>query len=70
MATPFHKAKQGVPAPGSEATLAQNSDAVQTLVIHLKVTGTAANVLADWNTILATNFASPSAEASWDKAQG
>jgi len=70
MATPFHRAKAGVPAPGSEATNAQNSDPVQTVVIHVKVTGTAANVLADWNTIIGTNFASPSAEASWDKAQG
>lgn len=68
MATPVHKAKQGVPAPGSEAALAQNSDPVQALTVHVKLEGTAANVLADWNTILATNFASPNVSATYDKS--
>lgn len=68
MATPSHKAKAGVSAPGSEATNAQNADATQALTVHIKLQGTAANVLADWNTILATNFASPSVSATYDKS--
>lgn len=67
MATPVHTGRQGVPAPGSEPTAAQNSDNPQTITVHVTLRGSAANVLADWNTIIGTNFASPSAVASWDR---
>lgn len=67
MATPTHFGRQAVSAPGSEAALAQNSDATQTITVSVTLTGTAANVVADWNTLIGTNFASPSAVASWDR---
>lgn len=65
MATPSHKARYKAQAPNTES--ATNTDASQTIVVHIKLSGTGANLAADWATIIATNFAS-SAIASWDRS--
>jgi CelD/BcsL family acetyltransferase involved in cellulose biosynthesis len=36
--------------------------------VTVKLTGTAANLAADWTTLTGTNFASPSAEIAWNRA--
>lgn len=67
MATPSQSPQPNHVAPSTEAT----HDAAGVTVAYrvaIVLTGTNANIAADWATLLATNFASPSALISWDRA--
>jgi hypothetical protein len=66
MATPLQGSQPNHPAPSTEAT----KDAAGVTVayrVSLVLTGTNANIAADWATLLATVFAS-AAVISWDRA--
>lgn len=66
MATPLQFPQANHPAPSTEAT----KDAAGVTVsyrVAIVLTGTNANIAADWATLLATAFAS-AAVISWDRA--
>lgn len=67
MATPTVVAKQGVSGP-ADAKVPADTDAVQGLRVLVTVYGTSAQVLADFATLAATNFAAPSATLLWERA--
>ena len=64
MATPTVIVQHGAQSPTTESV----HDAAGTTVsyrIELTFFGTLANVLTDWNTLIATNFACPTVAARW-----
>lgn len=66
MATPVqvntHPSNSGATA-GKEATA--GADGTQVYTVTLVLGGTNANIQADYATLVATNFASPSAQIDW-----
>lgn len=66
MAVPVVVSHAATDRPTDENTV--GTDAQVAYRFTLVLTGTKANILADFNTVLATNFAAPSAVLSWDRA--
>jgi hypothetical protein len=67
MATPTVTVQRAVQKPGDETTHEATGVTTQYRVT-LVLGGTTANIQTDWATLIGTNFASPSAVISWDKA--
>lgn len=67
MATPTQISQHQTDKPTDESTK-EAAGVNVTYRVQLVLNGTSANVAADWATLVGTNFASPSALISWDRA--
>lgn len=67
MAVPTVVSKQGVQGP-ADTRLATDLDGTQGLRVEITLIGTQANTLADFATLQALNFASPSATMTWERS--
>jgi 2-methylcitrate dehydratase PrpD len=57
---------KGTDKPTNETTV--GNDGVVAYDIHIRLSGTKANIAADWATLAAINFAATSAVATWNRA--
>lgn len=67
MATPtfVNKTAQAEKTPTAESTV--GSDGTVSYEVTLRLSGTQANIAADWTTLTGTNFASTSALIDWHR---